>query len=79
MQPGEKIRPSKRIRRKQFIKTHHLSSFGILNRNSFEIINGGDLPVVIEEENESKLSEFSDWSMPEQPSGYIKCKNHDFF
>ena len=78
MQPGEKIRPSNHSRRKQFIKTHHLSSFGILNRNSFEIVNGGDLPVN-EVENESKLSKFSDWSMPDQPSGYIRCKNHDFF
>jgi hypothetical protein len=78
MQPGEKIKSSKRNRHKQFIKTHHLSSFGILNRNSFEIINSGDRPVN-KEENESKLSKFSDWSMPDQPLGYIRCKNHDFF
>jgi hypothetical protein len=79
MQPGEKIAPKSTGRKaKQSVKTHHLSSFGILNRNGLEINNGRDLPA-IEEGNEKKLSEFSDWSMPEQPMGYIQGRVHDFF
>ncbi len=78
MQPGEEIRYTKRSREKQLIKTHHLSSFGILNRNGLEINTGKDL-LAGEEENETKSSEFSDWSMPEQRSGYIQGKKHDFF
>jgi hypothetical protein len=80
MQPGERIRYTKHSTRKQSVKTHHLSTFGILNRNGLEITNGRDLPdlPVIEEEIESTLSEFSDWSMPEQRVGYIQCKLHDF-
>lgn len=77
MQPGEKIKSSKRNKRKQNIKIHDLSSLSILNRNGLEIIDGSDVPVIVE--NESKLSKFSDWSMPDQPSGYIRGKNHDFF
>jgi hypothetical protein len=78
MQRAEKIIPAARSRSKQTIKAHHLSSFGILNRNGLEITNGRDLPAV-EHENESKETEFSDWSMPEQKPGYIQCKKHDFF
>ena len=78
MQPDNKIESAKPVRRKQPIRAHHLSSFGILNRNGLEITNGRELPP-IEEENKSNQSEFSDWSMPEQPSGYIQGKKHDFF
>ncbi|MGZ5219609.1 MAG: hypothetical protein ACXWV6_02795 [Chitinophagaceae bacterium] len=78
MEPVEKIIPEMRSRSRQTIKTHHLSSFGILNRNGLEITNGRDLPD-IEQLNESKRAEFSDWSMPEQRQGYIQCKKHDFF
>jgi hypothetical protein len=76
-QPGEKIIQLKRIRRKQSIKSPHISSFGILNRNGLEITKDMDLPV-IEEGNETKPSTFATGSMPEQLSGYIKCKKHDF-
>lgn len=78
MQPGEKIIPTTLNRSRQSIKVHHLSSFGILNRNGLEIANGRELPD-IEQENEIKRTEFSDWSMPEQRPGYIQCKKHDFF
>ena len=79
MQPDEKIAPKSTGRRvKQPVKKHHLSSFGILNRNGLEINSGGNLPA-IEEGYESKLSEFSNWSMPEQPKGYIQGRIHDFF
>jgi len=78
MQSSEKIGYTNRSREKQPIKTHHLSSFGILNRNGLEINTGRDL-FIVEEENETKSSEFIDWSMPEQRSGYIQGKKHDFF
>ena len=77
-QPGDKIRNANRRRRKQLIKSHHLSSFGILNRNGLEIPSGIDMPV-IEAEDEIIVAEFPDWSMPVQTSGYIRCKQHDFF
>jgi hypothetical protein len=76
-QPGEKIRHSKRGRWKQSIKSPHISSFGILNRNGLEIPAGIDRPV-IEDDSKTKQPAFTDGSMPEQPSGYIKCKKHDF-
>ena len=60
------------------VKTSHLSSFGILNRNGLEITTGRETAPV-EEEHEIKRPEFSDWYMPEQQHGYIKCKPHDFF
>jgi hypothetical protein len=80
MQPGEKIvfpRRS-RIKKKETIKPHHLSSFGILNRNGLEITNGVDPPDLEELIESNNLPEFSDWSMPEERHGYIKCKAHDF-
>ena len=76
-QPGEKIRQSKRNRRKQSGKSPHISSFGILNRNGLEIPASIDLPP-IEEDNETRPSAFAAGLMPEQASGYIKCKKHDF-
>jgi len=78
MQPSEKIRYTKHSREKHPIRTHHLSSFGILNRNGLEIDIIRDL-LASEEENEPKSPEFLDWSMPEQRPGYIKVKKHDFF
>ena len=77
-QPDEIIISAKRSRRKQSIKIHHLPSFRILNRTGLEMLKGRDIPD-IEKENECKRSEFPDCLMPEQPSGYIKCKKHDFF
>ena len=76
-QPDEKILSKKRSRRKQSIKIHHLSSFRILSSTGLKMLRVRGVPD-IEEENESKLSEFPDCSMPEQPSGYIKCRKHDF-
>jgi len=77
-QTGDKIKSANRRRRTQLIKSHHLSSFGILNRNGLEIPSGIEMPV-IEAEEEIIVAEFSEWSMPVQNSGYIKCKQHDFF
>ena len=76
--PGERRRNTNRRSRKQLVKTHHLSSFGILNRNGLEIPSGIDMPI-IEVEDEIIVAEFPEWSMPVQTSGYIKCKQHDFF
>ncbi len=77
-QPDQKIISTKRIRRQQSIKVHHLPSFRILNRMGLEILKGRGMPD-IEEENKYKRPEFPECLMPEQPSGYIKCKKHDFF
>lgn len=77
-QPGGKVRYSKRSRRKQSIRSPHISSFGILNRNGLEITAGLEIPAN-EEDHENKLSVFTEGSMPEQQHGYIKCKKHDFF
>jgi hypothetical protein len=76
-QPGEKIRHLTRNRPKQSIKYPHLSTFGILNRNGLEIPEDINLTPT-EEGDETKPSFFARASMPEQPSGYIKCKKHDF-
>ncbi len=79
-QPGGKIRYSKRNKRKHSIRSPHISSFGILNRNGLEIPVVATVDMSIsEEDNESKRSTFTDGTMPEQPHGYIKCKKHDFF
>lgn len=77
-QPGGKIRYSKGSRRKQSIRSPHMSSFGILNRNGLEIPAGLDMPAN-DEDHENKLSTFTEVSMPEQQQGYIKCRKHDFF
>ena len=76
-QPEQKIISAKRSRRQRSIKIYHLPSYRILNSTGLKILKSRDMPA-IEEENESKLSEFPDCSMPEQPSGYIKCREHDF-
>ena len=34
---------------------------------------------IIKKQSLEKPAEFSTWSLPEQPSGYIKCREHDFF
>jgi len=79
MQPGKKIIYDKYSRKeKKPLKIHHLSSFGILNRNGLEIATVRTIPD-FEEEEEIILSEYSDWSMPEERSGYIRCKKHDFY
>lgn len=77
MQPGKKIEPRKRSKSSHPIKIHHLSSFGILNRNGLEIINEKDLSI-IEEENEDNVSVFSGWLIPVPRPGYIKVRLHDF-
>jgi hypothetical protein len=77
MQPDEEIMSIKRSSTKQSVRLYHLSSFGNLNRNWLEIPKGRDIQH-IEEDNEIKPSESPQWPMPEQPSGYIKCKKHDF-
>lgn len=81
MQPNENIRFSKRSSKvRPPLKTHHLSSFGILNRNGLEIDNGVSLPEIEEEkEKENTLTEFSGWSLPQQRAGYIQCRKHDFW
>jgi hypothetical protein len=76
-QPGEKIRNSKRNRRKQSVKFPHIASFRILSRNSLEIPVGVD-GVAIEEDKGNNEPTFAGGSMPEQAEGYIKCKKHDF-
>ena len=78
MQPGKKIQPRDGNKSRHPVKTHHLSSFGILNRNGLELINEKDFAITVEEKEE-KTSEFSEWSMPEQRLGYIQGRKHDFF
>ena len=78
MQTGKQIETPHRTKTRHPVKSHHLSSFGILNRNGLEIANNIDSPIN-EEEKDNKLAEFSDWSMPEQRTGYIQSKLHDFF
>lgn len=78
MQPGKTIESREPGKSRHPVKTHHLSSFGILNRNGLEIITERDL-AIMEEEKEEKASEFTEWSMPEQRLGYIQGKLHDFF
>jgi hypothetical protein len=77
MQPNKKIE-SGQSRGKLQVKIHHLSSFGILNRNGLEISTVRDLQAD-EEETVPKQPEFLDWTMPEQRPGYIQGKKHDFF
>lgn len=79
MQPGKKIRYEKLSwKGEKTLKTHHLSSFGILNRNGLEIAIIRTIPD-FEEDDEMLHFEFLEWSMPEERPGYIKCKKHDFF
>jgi hypothetical protein len=77
-QPAEKIRYSKHNRGKASFKSPHISSFRILNRNGLEIPSGSGVPPVVEEYSQTKPFEFQTPLMPEQASGYIKCKKHDF-
>ena len=34
---------------------------------------------IIKKKNYEKPADYSTWSLPEQASGYIKCREHDFF
>ena len=34
---------------------------------------------IIKKQSLEKPTEFSTWNLPEQPTGYIKCREHDFF
>lgn len=64
--------------RKKPVLNHHLSSFGVLNRNGLEIPSGiGDEPAT--EQADAVPAEFTAWSMPEQRPGFIQAKKHDFF
>lgn len=56
----------------------HLSVFGMLNRNGLE------MPPVLEPDSldepiETKNTEFTTWSMPEQRPGFIRARRHDYF
>ena len=69
---------TERKAQKPTIKTQHLSSFGILNRNGLEIPSGIETNPV-EKEEDAKRAEFAEWSMPEQRPGFIQAKKHDLF
>ena len=57
---------------------HHLSSFGLLNRNGLEIPHGISLPELIEEENKTYI-EFSDWLPLQEQWGYYPMRKFDFW
>lgn len=63
---------------KRAVPVYHLSSFGVLNRNGLEIPSGIELDPV-EREEDTKGDGFTEWSMPEQRTGFIQVKKHDFF
>ena len=57
------------------METLQFSSYGLIYRlGKIEIDN-------LEKDDKTQQSEttdFSNWCMPEQQVGYIKCKNYDF-
>lgn len=59
-------------------KTHHLSSFGLLNRNGLEITPGISLPEPAGEKSKPD-TEFSAWLPPQEQWGYIPMRKFDFW
>ena len=74
-EPSQSVSPGVK---KKPVLTHHISSFGVLNRNGLEIPSGIEAEPV-EREEETKRAEFIAWSMPEQRPGFIQARKHDFF
>ena len=64
--------------KKKPVLTHHISSFGVLNRNGLEIPSGIEAEPPEQPVN-TKDAEFAAWSMPEQRPGFIQARKHDFF
>lgn len=59
-------------------KAHHLSSFGLLNRNGLEIATGISLPEIVEEKS-IPYTEFADWLPLQEQWGYIPMRKFDFW
>ena len=59
-------------------KAHHLSTFGLLNRNGLEITMGISLPELVEEKT-IPPAEFSDWLPLQEQWGYIPMRKFDFW
>ena len=57
---------------------HHLSSFGLLNRNGLEVPPGISLSEPGEEKNKPG-SEFSSWLPLQEQWGYIPMRKFDFW
>ena len=56
-----------------------VSSFNLVNRfGQLTTVRDTPLTESVKNAQNKKLRDFSNWSMPEQKAGYIKCKEHDF-
>jgi hypothetical protein len=77
MQTENSNNPAQKRRSKPLILSHHISTFGILNRNGLELATKVTEEEHAPEADQSK-SEFIGWSMPEERPGYIQTRRHDF-
>ena len=77
-QLGKKKFTSSQKKASHTIEPRSLSSFSLINRfGKVEIVNV--LPEKVEKKEQYfKGEDFSGWCMPDQPAGYIKCRQYDF-
>jgi hypothetical protein len=79
MQTLNSIDPVQKRRNKPVIGSHHISSFGILNRNGLEITAATQDPEPeVATETAILPAEFTNWSMPVERPGYMQSRRHDF-
>jgi len=77
-QIGKKKLTSRLREASPFVKTPSLSNFSLVHRfGKVEIVNVQ--PEKKEQKDQYfKIPDFPGWCMPEQPVGYIKCRQYDF-
>jgi hypothetical protein len=68
----------KKITRHSDNAAPYVSSFNLVNRYGQLAVHNTPLTESVKKAQIKKLPNFSNWSMPEQRVGYIKCKEHDF-
>ena len=73
--------PSDRMQNKgrRFRKTtFQRRSFSLLNRGGKLSLRNTSLTESVDNAQNNKTGKFLNWCMPEEETGYLKCKKHDF-
>jgi len=79
--PVKKQLPSDRVKNKarQLRKTAMLRrSFSLLNQSGKLSFRNSSLNESVNNAQNNKTGKFLNWCMPEEETGYLKCKKHDF-
>ena len=79
--PVKKQLPADRVKNKarQLRKTAMLRrSFSLLNQSGKLSFRNTSLNESVNNAQNNKTGKFLNWCMPEEETGYLKCKKHDF-